>query len=350
MRKALFIGGTGTISGEITRLLAQQYQDSWQIFILNRGQRSFSLPNGVHLLSGDIYHEEQISRLLSDMYFDTVANFINFTVSDVERDLRLFRGKTDQYMFISSASAYQKPPADFYIDESVPLHNPFWQYSRDKAACEELLLREYRNSGFPCTIVRPSHTYDDRKIPVSFHGKNGSWQTIDRILKGKEIIIPGDGNSLWTMTHSRDFARGFVGLMGNAHAVGQAVHITSDESLTWNQIYDTIGKALGRQVKAVHITSDFLIAANPDLRGPLLGDKSNTVVFNNAKLKRLVPGFSAQIRYDEGVRRAISYYMSHPELQEPDEEFDQWCDIVLSEYHQAEERVKEKLSQTNRQL
>lgn len=342
--KALFIGGTGTISGNITRLLAEEFQEEWELYLLNRGQRETEAPQGVHLILGDINEEEKVARRLEGMHFDVVANFINFVPEQVERDIRLFAGKTDQYIFISSASAYQKPPARYIVSEATSLSNPFWQYSREKIACEERLLQEFRETGFPVTIVRPSHTYDDRKVPVSFHGKNGSWQTLDRILKGKEVIVPGDGNSLWTLTHSQDFARGFVGLMGNLHALGEAVQITSDESLTWNQIYAAMGRALNKEVKITHISTDLLTAVDPGLCGPLYGDKSNTVVFDNTKLKQLVPGFCAKLRYDQGVRRAVNYLLSHPEAQTPDKEFDQWCDVVLEEYHRTADRIRERLT------
>ena len=331
--KALLIGGTGTISMDITRRLAGM--EEWEVTLLNRGNQRDNVPEGVGLLQGDIFDEKAVAAALEGKTFDVVANFINFTPEQVQRDIRLFRGKTKQYMFISSASAYQKPLSSYLITESTPLANPYWDYSRNKIACEELLMREYRENGFPITIVRPSHTYSDRAIPVGLYGTEGCWQVVDRILKGKPIIVQGDGTSLWTLTHSEDFAQGFVGLMGNLHAIGEAVHITSDESLTWNQIYQTIGRALGREAKLVHIASDFITAAYPAKLGELIGDKSNTVAFDNTKLKRLAPSFCASIRFDQGARRAADYMLSHPEVQRPDPDFDQWCDKVIDVYQRA---------------
>lgn len=342
--KALFIGGTGNISLDITRLLAEQYADTWEVTLLNRGNHTEEIPDGVRLLKGDISDEAAVARLIEGMYFDVVANFINFTPDQIQRDLRLFAGKTGQYIFISSASAYQKPPVDPVITESTPLSNPYWQYSRDKIACEDCLTEEMRRSGFPFTIVRPSHTYSDKKIPVAIHGQRGSWQTVQRILDGKPVLVPGDGNSLWTLTHTTDFAKAFVGLMGNPHAIGHAVHITSDESLTWNEIYAALGRALGREVKTFHLSTDLITACDPSFEGALCGDKSNTVLFDNRKIKHLVPGFTATMRYDQGVRRAVAYHLAHPEAQTPDPEFDAWCDAMYEAFCRFPGLVKETLA------
>jgi nucleoside-diphosphate-sugar epimerase len=265
------------------------------------------------------------------MTFDVVSDFIGFTVDAVERDYRLFKGKTKQYMYISSASAYHKPAAGYIITEGTTLANPYWEYSRNKIACEEFLMRKYREEGFPVTIIRPSHTYDDRKVPVGVHGDIGSWQVLRRMLDGKPVIIQGDGTSLWTLTHNTDFAKGFIGLMGNPHALGNAFHITSDEVLTWNQIYQALADALGVPLKAYHVASEFLDAVGPyDYAGGLLGDKANTVLFDNAKLKRAVPGFQATVRFEQGVRRTLDYILAHPECQPADPAFDAWCDRVIA--------------------
>ncbi|ACL75053.1 SDR family oxidoreductase [Ruminiclostridium cellulolyticum] len=328
--KALFIGGTGTISSAISSSLVEQ---GWELYLINRGNRSERIPAGAKLLKADINDEALVSSLIKDHNFDVVADFIAFIPSQVERDIRLFSGKTKQYIFISSASAYQKPLSDFRITESTPLANPYWEYSRNKIACEELLMAEYRKNGFPVTIVRPSHTYDDRSIPLGVHGNNGSWQVIKRILENKPVIIHGDGSSLWTLTYNTDFAKGFIGLMCNIHALGEAVHITSDESLTWNQIYQIIASALGVKLNAVHISTEYLAACSDyDFTGSLLGDKSNTVVFDNSKIKRLVPGFNATVRFDQGVRLVLENINSHPELQLEDKDFDDWCDKVIANY------------------
>ncbi|MBO7472543.1 MAG: NAD-dependent epimerase/dehydratase family protein [Ruminococcus sp.] len=325
--KILLIGGTGTISMAITKLLAQQ---GHEVLLLNRGGRNSELPETVRTIQCDISDEKEAAEKLKGMSFDCVGEFIGFVPSQVERDFRLFRGKTKQYIYISSASAYQKPLADCVITESTPLANPHWQYSRDKIACEEYLMKQYRENGFPVTIVRPSHTYDERSVPLGVHGDNGSWQVVKRIMEGKPVIIHGDGTSLWTITHNSDFAKAYAGLVGNIHAVGQAFHITSDESVTWNQIYSIIADELGVELNACHVSSKLLNAIGPyDFEGTLIGDKANTVIFDNSKIKRAVPDFIATIRADQGIRCTIRYILAHKECQTEDEAFDSWCDKVV---------------------
>ncbi len=336
--KILLIGGTGTISMAITRLLAKE---NHEVYLLNRGSRSTELPDNVTVLQCDINDEVEVRRVIEGMIFDAVGEFIGFTIEQVQRDVRLFQGKTKQYLYISSASAYQKPLSDPVITESTPLSNPYWQYSRDKIECEEYLIKQYRENGFPVTIVRPSHTYDERSVPLGVHGKAGSWQVLKRMIEGKPVIIHGDGTSLWTLTHNSDFAKGYCGLVGNLHAIGQAFHITSDESLTWNQIYQIIADALGVELKAVHIPSDFLASVSDyDLTGSLIGDKANSVIFDNSKLKRAVPDFTATVRADQGIRSTIQHILSHPELQREDAEFDRWCDKVIGKF----EKIREELT------
>ncbi|MCM3118106.1 SDR family oxidoreductase [Neobacillus sp. MER 74] len=337
--KALFIGGTGTISSAITKQLVTM---GCELYLLNRGSRKNRLPEGVNLLKADINDEDQVSRLIEDLEFDVVADFIAFEPAQLERDYRLFNGKTKQFIFISSASAYQTPLSDYRITEGTPLSNPYWQYSRNKIACEEYLLKLYREESFPITIVRPSHTYDERSIPLGVQGSKGAWQVAKRMLENKPVIIHGDGTSLWTMTHNRDFAKGFIGLMGNIHAIGESVHITSDESLTWNQIYQAIADALGVKLNAIHVSSEFLDACSKeDYRGGLLGDKANSVVFDNTKLKRLVPDFVATTRFDQGIKQTVEYILAHPELQILDEEFDNWCDRVVDALNTALKMINE---------
>lgn len=325
--KALFIGGTGTISSAITKQLSET---GCELYLLNRGNRSGTLPPNVKIIQADIRDEEHVKQLIEGMEFDVVADFIAFHVEQLERDYRLFQGKTKQFIFISSASAYQKPLADYRVTESTPLANPYWEYSRNKIACEEYLVKQYRENGFPITIIRPSHTYDERSIPLGVHGSKGTWQVARRMLENKPVIIHGDGTSLWTMTHNRDFAKGFIGLMGNIHAIGETVHITSDETVTWNQIYEIIADALGVKLKAVHVASEFLaLCSKEDYTGGLIGDKANSVVFDNSKLKRLVPGFVATTRLDQGMKETVKYILEHPEYQTEDKEFDVWCDKVV---------------------
>lgn len=331
--KALLIGGTGRISSEVTRQLANAGHDVW---ILNRGKKTSTLPENVHTIVCDINDEQKAETLLETMTFDVVCNFIGFVPAHVERDFKLFSKRTKQYIFISSASAYHKPMKDYMITEGTSLANPYWDYSRDKIACEDFLMKMYRETGFPVTIVRPSHTYDEKSVPLGVHGNGGNWQILKRMLEGKPVIIHGDGTTLWTVTHSSDFARAFIGLMGNPHAIGEAFQITSDESVTWNQIYNIVADTLGVELKPYHVASEFLASvSNYDLTGPLLGDKANTVVFDNSKLKRTVPGFQANIRAEEGIRQAVQYMLSHPESQMEDKEFDIWCDKVIAVLEQA---------------
>ncbi|MBR6028065.1 MAG: NAD-dependent epimerase/dehydratase family protein [Clostridia bacterium] len=335
--KILFIGGTGTISMAITRALAEKGEE---LYLLNRGSRTDDLPEGVRVIQADIHDEQDVREKLRGMDFDAVGDFIAFHPEDVERDWRLFAGRTRQYLFISSASAYHKPAASHLITEGTTLANPHWQYSRDKIACEEALMRHYREEGFPVTIVRPSHTYDERSIPVGVHGAMGSWPVIRRMLSGKPVIIQGDGSSLWALTFNTDFAIGYTALLGNRHAIGEAFHITGTENLTWNQIHQTIADALGVALKPCHVASDFLAAAGApmgyDFGGSLLGDKAVSVVFDNSKIRRLAPDMVTHVPFHEGVRRAIAWIQAHPERQAEDPAFDAWCDRVI----EAQERAK----------
>lgn len=337
--KALFIGGTGTISSAVTQLVANT--EGWELYLLNRGNRNADLPSNVRTIIVDVNDEAAVAEATKDMQFDVVAEFIGFLPEQVERDIRLFKGRTKQYIYISSASAYQTPLTSPYITEGTPLSNPHWQYSRNKIACEELLTREYRADGFPVTIVRPSHTYSERGLPIAIHGPKGCWQVMKRMLDGKPVIIPGDGTSLWTVTHNTDFAKAFVGLMGNKHAIGDTFHITGDENLTWNQIHEIIASHLGVTLKPYHVSSSFLAAVGKDydLEGNLLGDKSHSVIFDNTKVKRAVPGFCATTRFDQGAALSVAHIMSHPELQQEDVEFDAWCDKVIAAIEGAKASV-----------
>ncbi|MBQ8171493.1 MAG: SDR family oxidoreductase [Oscillospiraceae bacterium] len=337
--RALFIGGTGTISMAITKQLSAD--PCWELYLINRGTRSAELPENIRVINADINNEQDVIEKLGDLKFDTVCDFIGFVPSQLERDYRIFNGRTKQFMYISSASAYQKPLSDYRITEGTPLANPYWEYSRNKIACEEYLMKQYRENGFPVTIIRPSHTYDERSIPLGVHGDKGSWQVAKRMLEGKPVIIHGDGTSLWTMTHNSDFAKAFIGLMGNIHAIGESFQITSDESLTWNQIYKSIADALGVELKPYYVPSDFLNAVSDyDFEGSLIGDKANSVVFDNTKLKNAVPGFTATVRFDQGVRMAVQNVLAHEEIQTEDKEFDEWCDKVISALEQAKNLIK----------
>jgi nucleoside-diphosphate-sugar epimerase len=342
--KALFIGGTGQISAAIVRKLANEL--GWDVWLLNRGLRQSDVPDDVHRIIADIHNEEDVEKALEGMTFDVVCEFIGFRVEDVERDYRLFKGKTKQYIYTSSASAYHKPAAGYIITEGTTLANPHWQYSRDKIACEEFLMKKYREEGFPVTIVRPSHTYDERSIPVAVHGKGGSYQVIKRMLEGKPVIVCGDGTSLWHVTFNADFAIGFTGLMGNPHAIGEAFQITGDEVLTWNQIMETVAQALGVPYKPYYVPSDFLAAVADekygyDFEGGLIGDKAVSVVFDNTKLKSIVPDMGTHVPFSQGARIAVDYILSHKEeCCREDPEFDAFSDSVIAALEKAKESLK----------
>ena len=331
--KVLLIGGTGTISTAITRQLAETEHE---VYLLNRGNRNNDLPKNIKFIEADINNEAEAAEKLEGMSFDCVCEFIGFVTGQVERDYRLFKDNTKQYIYISSASAYHKPVRDYRITEATTLANPYWEYSRNKIASEEFLFKMYRDNGFPVTIVRPSHTYCERSVPMGVHGNNGSWQVLKRMLEGKQVIVHGDGTSLWTITYNEDFAKGFIGLIGNPHAIGEAFQITSDESVTWNQIYQAVADALGVEFKPYYVASDFLAAVSDyDFVGGLIGDKSNSVVFDNSKLKKAVPGFVATIRAEQGIRKTVEYVLSHPEEQIEDPEFDAWCDKLIEKLEEV---------------
>ncbi|MCR4901342.1 MAG: NAD-dependent epimerase/dehydratase family protein [Butyrivibrio sp.] len=339
--KALFIGGTGTISMGIVKKLAED--PMWEIYLLNRGNRKSEVPSGVHQIIADISDENDVAEKISGMKFDVISDFIAFDVKAVERDYRLFKNKTEQYIFISSASAYNKPAASYIITEGTTLANPYWEYSRNKIACEDFLMNKYRTEGFPVTIVRPSHTYDERSIPLGVHGNKGFYQVIKRMQQGKPVIIQGDGSSLWALTFNTDFAIGYIALMGNKHAYGEAFQITGDEILTWNQIYRTIADALGVELKPYYVSSDFLSSVGKsygyDYYGSLLGDKSVSVVFDNSKLKKLSPQMTTYIPFHKGVRISLNYVLEHESEYEEDPEFDSFCDKVISALENAKNNI-----------
>lgn len=326
--KILFIGGTGFISTAVSHMAIER---GIELFLLNRGIRASEIP-GSHQLIGDIHNPESMRNALKDLKFDVVVDWIAFTPEDIERDLSVFRGRTKQFVFISSASAYQKPPVNYIITESTPLKNPYWDYSRNKIACEELLLKAYREEDFPVTIVRPSYTYNTY-LPVAIGGF-GCYTLADRMLKGKPIIVHGDGTSLWVNTHAEDFAKGFLGLLGNEKAIGQAFHITSDEVLTWNQIYQTIAESLGVEAKMIHIPSDFIVKEVPRLTGELLGDKTWSVVFDNSKIKSFVPEFQATIPFSKGISRTLAWFEADVKRQCIDENVNVEMDQIIQAYTQ----------------
>jgi len=320
--KVLFIGGTGIISSACSRLCVAR---GIELFHLRRGKTSRPVPPEIQILSGDIRDPDSARRALGDHRFDAVVDWIAFTPAHIEQDLALFRGRTHQYVFISSASAYQTPPAGLPVTESTPLDNPFWAYSRDKIACEERLLRAYREEKFPFTIVRPSHTYDRTLFPC-----HGGYTVVDRMRRGKKVVVHGDGTSLWTLTHHEDFAKGLVGLLGHSRAVGEAVHITSDEWLSWNQIHEILAQAAGTRADIVHVPSRVIAAHDPEWGASLLGDKTHSMIFDNSKVKRLVPGFSAEIPFSRGAREIMSYYDADPARRVVDAKLDALTDTLVA--------------------
>ena len=331
--KVLFIGGTGLISTACTQLATER---GIEMFLVNRGKsRTDEVPAGVTVLTANARDKEALGQAIKGHEFDAVVNWINFTPADIERDIALFDGKVGQYIFISSASAYQKPPSDYVITESTPLVNPHWDYSRNKAACEARLIQQNAQTGFPVTIVRPSLTYGQSMIPLCVGSWNKPWTVIARMQQGKKIIVPGDGTSLWQVTWNGDFAKGLVGLLGNQRAVGHAFHITSDEVLTWNQIYEEAGKAVGVKPDIIHIPTDLLCAYIPDEEGNLWGDKAWSVVLDNSKIKRFVPDFVCTTTWAQGVRKAVAWFQADPKRQVIDEPANAAWDKIIAAYMKA---------------
>jgi nucleoside-diphosphate-sugar epimerase len=324
--RVLFIGGTGFISAAVSRLAIAE---GLELFVLNRGLRMAELP-GARVLKADIGRPEEVRAVLRDMQFDAVVDWIAYAPPHIERDIDLFGGRTKQYVFISSASAYQKPPTHYLITESTPLDNPYWEYSRGKIECEQRLMQAYRAERFPATIVRPSMTYDTN-LPIAVGGW-GTYTLVDRLMQGRPIIVHGDGSSLWVVTHADDFARGLLGLLGDERALGQAFHITSDEVLTWNQIYQTIAEALSVEADIVHVPSDLIGRVVPELSGSLLGDKTWSVVFDNSKIKAFVPGFQATVPFREGIRRTLEWFAADERRQVVDQAVHKDMDRILKAY------------------
>ncbi len=327
--KVLFIGGTGNISAAVSRLAVQRGMD---LYLLNRGKRQADIP-GAKTLTADIHNLGETASQLLGHTWDAVVNWIAFTPEDVQRDFDLFYGRTKQYIFISSASVYQKPPSHPVITESTPLYNPYWRYSQNKIACEDFLVQAYRQRDFPITIVRPSLTYDT-VIPTAIGGWT-DYGIILRMQRGEKIIVHGDGTSLWTITHAEDFARGFIGLLSHQQVIGHAFHITSDELLTWDQIYQAVAAAVGVEAQIVHIPSDFLAQFGEGLHGGLLGDKAHSVIFDNTKIKTFVPGYQAVIPFSQGIRDTLRWFQADPARMQTSGEDDRLFDQILRTYEKA---------------
>jgi nucleoside-diphosphate-sugar epimerase len=323
--RVLFIGGSGVISSACSRLAVER---GIELSVLNRGStRVRPLPPEAEVLHGDIRDPASAREVLGGREFDAVVDWVAFTPEHVRADIDLFRGRTGQYVFISSASAYQTPPSRVPVTESTPLRNPYWEYSREKIACEDLLVEGYRENGFPATIVRPSHTYDKTSIPF-----DGKWTALARMRAGKEVVVHGDGTSLWTLTHHADFARGFVPLLGHPRTVGEAFQITSDDVLTWNQIAQTLAAAAGTTARIVHVPSDAIAAADADWGAGLLGDKAHSMIFDNSKLRSVVPGYRAEIPFEQGAREIVAWYDEDPVRQQTDPRLDVVMDKLVETY------------------
>ena len=323
--RVLFIGGSGVISSACSALAVER---GIELTVLNRGKTAVRpLPPEVRTVHADVRDPAAVRDALGDAGFDAVVDWLAFTPDHIRTALDLFRGRTGQYVFISSASAYQTPPERVPVTESTPLRNPYWQYSRDKIACEDLLVRAYRQEGFPATIVRPSHTYDKTSVPL-----DGGWTSLARMRQGKPVVVHGDGTSLWTLTHHDDFARGFVPLLGHPRTVGDAFHITSDEALTWDQIAASLAAAAGVEPRIVHVPSDAIAAADPGWGAGLLGDKAHSMLFDNTKLRRVVPGFAATIPFEQGAREIVDWYDADPTRQLVDDRLDAVMDQLVEAY------------------
>lgn len=323
--RILMIGGTGLISSASTRLAVERGLD---VTVLNRGTSATRpLPEGAELVQADIRDPESVRAALGDREFDAVVDWVAFTPEHVATDVELFTGRTGQYVFISSASAYQTPPERLPVTESTPLRNPYWQYSRDKIACEDLLVSAYRDAGFPVTIVRPSHTYDRTSVPL-----DGGWTSVERMRQGKEVVVHGDGASLWTLTHHEDFARGLVPLLGDPRVLGDAFHITSDDVLTWDQIVRALGAAAGVEPRIVHVPSDVIAAADPEWGAGLLGDKAHSMVFDTTKVRRVVPEFTTTIRFEQGAREIVAWHDADPARRTVDARMDALMDDLVERF------------------
>ena len=323
--KVLFIGGTGIISSACSRLAVER---GIELYHLNRGKTSYRpVPDSVIQLQGDIHDHASYEAALGEHHFDAVVQWVAFTPDQIEQDIEILRGRTKQYLFISSASAYQTPVSHLPVTESTILDNDFWEYSRNKIACEERLVKAYRDEKFPMTIVRPSHTYDPTLFP-----SEGGYTVLDRMLKGKPVVVHGDGTSLWTLTHHEDFAVGLVGLLGNSQTIGDVFHITSDEWLSWDQIYKEIARAAGVEARLVHVPSDVIARYDKDWGDGLLGDKAHSMIFDNSKIRRVVPDFNPKIPFSEGARQIVEWHLADPARQVVDAEFDALNDRMIAEY------------------
>jgi nucleoside-diphosphate-sugar epimerase len=323
--RVLFIGGSGVISSACSALAVERGID---LTVLNRGLRTDRpLPAAATVLRADIRDPAAVAAVLGGLEFDAVVNWVAYTPEHVQADLDLFRGRTGQYVFISSASAYQTPPSRLPVTESTPLRNPFWRYSQDKIACEDLLVAAYRDEGFPATIVRPSHTYDKTLIPL-----DGGWTALARMRQGRPVVVHGDGTSLWTLTHHADFAQGFVPLLGHPRTLGEAFHITSDDVLTWNQVTAALAAAAGASADIVHVPSDVIMAADPDWGVSLIGDKAHSLVFDNSKVRGVVPDFRPVIPFEQGAREIVAWYDEDPARQQVDARLDALMDKLIADY------------------
>ena len=324
-QRVLFIGGTGVISTACSRLAVER---GFDVTLLNRGTSSTRPPaEGARVLTADVRDAGAVGEALGASEFDVVVDFLAFTPDHVQANIDRFAGRTGQYVFISSASAYQKPPARWPVVESTPLRNPFWRYSRDKIACEDLLMSAYRESGFPVTIVRPSHTYDHTLVPL-----DGHWTALARMRRGAPVVVHGDGTSLWTLTHHTDFARAFVALLANPHVLGEAVQITSDEALPWDQIAALLAEAAGVEPRIVHVPSDAIAVADPEWGAGLLGDKAHSMVFDNSKIKTLAPGWVATVPFAQGAREIVDWHDADPSRQVVDPDLDATMDRLVAAY------------------
>lgn len=325
--KVLFIGGTGTISQAVSK---EAVKNGMDLYLYNRANNNHLAPKEAQVIKGNIRNIDESQKKLKDHNFDVVVDWVAFTEEDIQNDIKLFKNKTKQFIFISSASAYQKPQTSYLIDESTPLSNPYWKYSQNKIACEKILMNQYRENNFPVTIVRPSHTYGNTSIPAAINSSKAPWSLIDRMRKGKPILVHGDGSSLWTMTHNSDFAKAFIGLIANKQAVGHAFQITSDETLNWNQIYEEIADAAGvTDLNLVHIASEKIAEYDSSYWGKLLGDKAVSVVFDNSKIKRFVPNFKAVIPFAQGITKSINYFENHSYLQKIDQDWNDLMDKII---------------------
>ncbi len=326
--RVLFIGGTGVISTEVSKLVLKKKINLW---LLNRGKHNHKVPRKAKTITADINNTTEMRDLLEGQMFDVIVQWISYTVDDVKRDYELFKGHTKQYIFISSASAYIKPIPTLPVTEETPLGNDIWEYSKNKQLCEEY-LHTVDSDDFNVTIVRPSHTYNEEKIVFQLKSRNHPYTMVNRILNNEKVIMLDGGMSLWTLTSSKDFAYAFADLLGNEASYGETYHLTSDFVYSWERIYELICEACDRKPNPVYIPTDFALKYFPEYKSELLGDKNNSLFFDNSKIKEVAPSYRSEVDYGNVVKKAIKRLKKDSSLQSIDSDFNSVYDMCIKDF------------------